>query len=144
MAGMYRSSEQYVRGIQYFQCCRPCEDDGTTKLGVNNCQEVRGWESSFDSAGWSNCPDNTYMKGLYKGGCEYIYCIEWGKCCQIQQSRGAADCNAKNSWGGSFDYAGWNLLDPHKFMAGMYRSGGSHWLYNIEFPRQCNFYSFNL
>lgn len=47
-------------------------------MGVSSCR-TGNWRHSFDRAGWSKCPSNTYLQGLYKGGCNWIYCIEYGE-----------------------------------------------------------------
>lgn len=141
MTGMYRSNDQTLRSVQYFHCCKPCQDDGRTVLNVAECAQA-DWSRSFDSEGWSRCPGNSYMQGLYKSSCDWIYCLEYARCCKIQLSRGEANCDAKNSWGLSFDREGWSVTDQNKVMTGMYRSGG-HALYNIELPLQCNFFSYN-
>lgn len=138
--GFYRGGDQHINSLEYYRCCRPCREDGNTVLGVSGC--VTGdWGISFDREGWSQCPGNTFITGYYKSSCNFIYCIEHAQCCQIESSRGRKDCGAKGSWGLSMDAAGWSVLDENRFAVGLYRSGGQY-LYNIEYPNQCTFFSY--
>jgi len=116
---------------------QPCREDGRTSLEVpeGTCTTAN-WVSSFDSAGWSHCPDNTYMQGLYKSSCELIYCIEYARCCRINGGGSRRSCGQKQSWWGSLDGYGWSLTDGHTFMTGLWRNW-CHWLYCIEMPMQC-------
>jgi hypothetical protein len=165
-AGVYRGgSSHWTTEMQYFYCCHPCREDGSTVMALQNCQQGQ-WERSFDSAGWSLCPDNTFITGFYKSSCNFIYCIEYGmkfllfcrssieqflielttkskaQCCQIAGSKGKKGCGAKGSWGASLDSAGWSVLDGNQFLTGLYRSD-CQWLYCIEYPMQCTFYSYD-
>ena len=72
-----------------------------------------------------------------------FFCDDIAKCCDIQSSKGRKSCNVRGSWGLSLDRRGWSVLDTNYFMIGLYRSGGQY-LYNIEYPQQCTFYSYNL
>lgn len=141
MTGIYRGGSQALNSILHYQCCQPCQEDGRTVLRAGGCTQA-DWVASFDRAGWSNCPANTYVRGLYKSSCNYIYCIEYARCCTIQDSKGENDCNAQGKWGLSFDREGWSIADGDRFIAGFYRSN-DQWLYAIEHPRQCRFFSYN-
>lgn len=141
MTGIYRGGSHALNNIYHYQCCQPCQEDGRTVMKTGACSQA-DWVASFDRAGWSNCPSNTYLKGLYKSSCDYIYCIEYARCCSIQESKGENDCNAQGQWGTSFDREGWSIVDAGRFIAGFYRSNDQY-LYAIEHPRQCRFFSYN-
>lgn len=138
LTAMHRGAEQFLRSIDQYKCCRPCKDDGHTVMPLGGCVDANWW-GSFDSQGWSNCPDNTYIQGFYKNSCDWLYCLEMAKCCPIQGSKGRGDCGGQNWWS-SFDSPGFSDLSPDNFMTGLYRTSG-HYLYNLESPMQCTFYA---
>lgn len=142
MTGIYRGDSQALNSVAHYQCCQPCQEDGRTVMKTGACSQA-DWVASFDRAGWSKCPTNSYVKGLYKSSCDYIYCIEYARCCPILESKGENDCNAQGKWGLSFDRAGWSIADAERFISGFYRSN-DQWLYAIEHPLQCRFFSFNM
>ena len=81
MEGIYISDPTNIYNIEESKCCRPqnypnayddCYDED---VGI-----------SFDKKGWSECKRNGYyMTGIYKGGCEHVYCIEKFKCCSMKK-----------------------------------------------------------
>ena len=38
---------------------------------------------SFDKKGWSTCNVDYYLVGIYRGGCDRLYCIEKFRCCKM-------------------------------------------------------------
>ena len=77
LTGMYRADQQFLDAIEYYQCCRPCNEHGDV-MTVTNCR-TGDWGRSFDYAGWSFCPDQSFVSGFYKSSCNWIYCLEYGK-----------------------------------------------------------------
>ena len=140
ITGIYRGQYHNLANIYYYRCCAPCKEDGRSRQEVSSCSAV-SWYSSMRSAGWSYCPANSYLQGLYKGSCNYLYCLEQARCCFVAGSRGRSDCNTKGSWGSSLDYAGWSYLDNDRFIVGLYRSGDNY-LYNLEYPNQCAWFAY--
>lgn len=82
MEGIYISDSTNIYNIEEAKCCRPqnhpnayedCYDEDVTL--------------SFDKEGWSECKRaGYYMTGLYKSGCEHVYCIEKFKCCRMKKA----------------------------------------------------------
>ena len=78
--GIRISAEKYLHQIEEAKCCRPnnhpdayadCYDED---VGI-----------SFDRKGWSQCNRaGYYMAGFWRGGCDYIYCIEKFRCCRMK------------------------------------------------------------
>jgi len=140
LTGLYRNEQQFLHGVRMHHCCQPCKDDGRTVMSIGTCHNANWW-GSFDRAGWSHCPSQTYIQGFLINNCPWIYCLEEARCCQISGSRGSSQCRPQNGWGRSLDMAGWSYLNRDLFMTGLYRSGG-HYLFNIEFPMQCNIFAY--
>jgi hypothetical protein len=86
MHGLYRNGrigrwqDNQLYHIEEAKCCRPVE---TTSYG--HCVNANWW-SSFDRQGWSNCPHRYAMTGLFRNGCNAIYCLEEVRCCQLHSS----------------------------------------------------------
>lgn len=90
MEGIYITDPTNIYNIEESKCCRPqnhpnayadCYDED---VGI-----------SFDKKGWSECKrDGYYMTGIYKSGCEHLYCIEKFKCCSMK--KGIAFCVLQN------------------------------------------------
>jgi len=79
MSGMYSTKGTNLHNIENFQCCRP----NTNAVIQGSCyqQDVK---ISFDNKGWSKCKSGTYMTGLYRGTCDWLYCIESFNCCAMK------------------------------------------------------------
>ena len=90
------------------------------------------WSRSFDAPGWSMCPANTAITGLYRSNTPWIYGVEKVRCAGASGST-TRNASAVASWQTSFDSQGWSLCPQNKFIIGLYRSSG-HYLYNIEYP----------
>jgi hypothetical protein len=90
------------------------------------------WSRSFDAPGWSMCPANTAITGLYRSNTTWIYGVEQVRCAGALGST-TRNASAVASWQTSFDSQGWSLCPQNKFIIGLYRSSG-HYLYNIEYP----------
>ena len=83
--GLYISASKYLHQIEYARCCRPNNHPDN----YADCYE-KEVVISFDKKGWSVCQgDGYYMNGFYRGGCDYIYCIEKFSCCKMK----TGDCN---------------------------------------------------
>jgi hypothetical protein len=141
VAGLYRSNVNFLSGIQYQYCCKPCRPDGTVlKVDQNKCQKA-DWAQSMRYAGWKTCDGQTYIQAFYKSTCNWIYCLTGARCCQIDGSRARRSCGAKGSFASSFNSAGWSMLDKDQFLIGLYRSWGVY-LSDIDFPYQCTFWAY--
>jgi hypothetical protein len=144
MHGMWRDNHPLTNGIHWYHCCRVCRHDGT-RLTLHGCHAAN-WVHSFDRVGWSFCPDNYYMNGLYKSSCDHIYCIEHAHCCAVTGSRGQNSCSQTN-WVHSLDHAGWSTCDANNFMRGLYRNH-MYWGWGwdpvslIEHAYQCRIHSY--
>jgi len=81
MSGLWRGSKLSGDGIfllEEAKCCRP------TSVKWGNCIK-HSVVYSFDSRGWSNCPEDYYMTGLYRSSCHDLQCIEYFKCCKMER-----------------------------------------------------------
>jgi len=81
LQGFYRSSGHMLHNLEYAQCCKP----STAPTAYGRCQDY-SVARSFDNKGLSQCPSGYMMTGLYRGGCNYLYCIEKFRCCQMRRS----------------------------------------------------------
>ena len=69
------------------------------------------WITSFDRSGWSECPNNFYVNGMYRSantaGVNGLNKLEYARCTQASMP-GAQTCEIGN-WRTSFDNKGKNL-----------------------------------
>jgi hypothetical protein len=73
--GHWRNNQLYH--IEMAHCCKPRETSG-----YGRCMNANWW-SSFDRKGWSSCPAGYAMTGMYRNGCNQIYCLEEVRCCEL-------------------------------------------------------------
>ena len=78
LRGLYRSSDDWLHNIEYGKCCKPANHP----YWWGHCYE-QSVLTSFDNKGTSKCNDGYFMTGLYRGGCDRLYCIEKFKCCKM-------------------------------------------------------------
>lgn len=77
--GFYRTDGDWVHNIEEAKCCKPNTFPDRYEACYN---ENVG--SSFDNRGLSKCKkEGYYLAGIYRGGCDRLYCIEWFKCCKM-------------------------------------------------------------
>lgn len=147
MVGLERSAGNALFNLERAMCAMPCEGpDGKNGkpiiFKVEACESANWW-GSFDHKGWSKCPVNKYMQGLWRNSCESLYCIEVARCCGIENAD-YARC-AEANWWSSFDSAGLSLVSKDKFMTSLYRTGDisnkENNLYNLEMAGECGFRS---
>jgi hypothetical protein len=146
ITGFNRGGDQLVSALYYYQCCKPCRDDGKGNkeavMQVSECSEA-DWSGTFGRpywGGWAVCPDNTYIQGFYKADTNFLSSIKKARCCKISGSRSRAQCQTLNWWS-FFDYAGWKIIGDNQFLVGIYKSGGEY-LYNFESPQACTFWGY--
>jgi len=138
LVGWHRGSHRDdLASVTHFKCCKACRPDGSV-LSTHNCQEA-DWRSSFDYAGTSKCPKNTYLQGWYHGSCHGIYCLEVGYCCGLKGSRGTNSLQQceRSSWN---DYPGWKEAQHPGFMSGLHRTGSGAW--SSVRPEQCSAWAY--
>ncbi|XP_058941677.2 properdin-like isoform X1 [Pocillopora verrucosa] len=81
MEGIYITYPTNIYNIEESKCCRPQNHPNA----YDDCYDEDVY-LSFDKKGWSECKrDGYYMTGIYKGGCEHLYCIEKFKCCSMKK-----------------------------------------------------------
>jgi len=80
MQGLERSSGERLHNIESAKCCKPTKIS-ESYYGSCVSQDVAG---SFDEKGLSQCPSGYLLTGLYRGGCDNLYCLEKFKCCRMQ------------------------------------------------------------
>jgi hypothetical protein len=115
------------------QSCVPARACNVTKAN---------WVLSFDKKGWSYCPSNMAMRGLWKNTCEGIYCLEFASCASACEGQGTplvlTGCYNQDHWATSFNEPGISQCRTDTFMVGLWR-GDCQLLYCIELARCCQF-----
>lgn len=82
LAGFYRTGGgQNLYNIEEFGCVI-----GTWKREDVDC-EWANWGASFDNAGAQFCPPGKAIKGLERGSCNALHCLEQVQCCKIPNER---------------------------------------------------------
>ena len=77
MTGLYRNGGgQELFRLEEARCCQP----PAVKWG--ECIDFNVW-SKFDNKGWTDCPKDYYMTGLWRNDCNELHCIEQFKCCKM-------------------------------------------------------------
>ena len=79
LRGFYRNDGAWLHHIELGKCCKP----NTFPDRYEDCytENVR---ISFDKRGLSQCKrQGYYLAGIYKGGCDKLFCIESFKCCKM-------------------------------------------------------------
>ncbi|XP_066924753.1 uncharacterized protein [Clytia hemisphaerica] len=79
MQGIYRTNGRNLHNIEEFRCCKPKNHHVVQR----SCRKQNVWHS-FDRKGWSQCPGNTYMTGIWRNNCNWLYCIEEFECCSMK------------------------------------------------------------
>ncbi|XP_078368380.1 uncharacterized protein LOC144652235 [Oculina patagonica] len=79
LQGVYHSSGTLLNNIEQALCCRP-----RNFQNVNMDCHIESVRASLDKRGWSKCWGDLYfVAGVYKAGCDNLYCIEMIKCCKM-------------------------------------------------------------
>ena len=77
--GFYRGSGDWLHNIEEAKCCKPETFPNRYEYCYN--EDI---SSSFDNKGLSKCKKTGYyVAGIYRGGCDKLYCIEMLKCCKM-------------------------------------------------------------
>ena len=132
IAGIYvnqaTSGLSTVRGV-------PCRALNAEESGIL-CQTL-DISLSFDTEGWANCPQGTYVEGMYRADCDEIFCLERLSCCGSRVAAEAArwgrceDVNVRLNASSAHECPGGMVL------TGMYRAGASNILEDITVLRCC-------
>ncbi|XP_022781842.1 uncharacterized protein LOC111322890 [Stylophora pistillata] len=78
LRGFYYSNKTLLNNIEQAWCCRPKNYISRTK----ECY-LQDVGIKLDKEGWSTCGDWYHMAGVYRGGCNFLHCIETLTCCKI-------------------------------------------------------------
>ncbi len=79
LQGVYLASGTLLNNIEQALCCRP-----RNFQNVNMDCHIESVRASLDKRGWSKCWGDLYfVAGVYKAGCDNLYCIEMIKCCKM-------------------------------------------------------------
>ena len=79
--GLYRTDGSNLYNIEEGKCCRPQNHPNS----YDGCYD-EDVTHSFDNKGWSKCKRaGYYLTGIYKSGCEHLYCIEKFRCCKMKK-----------------------------------------------------------
>lgn len=77
--GFYRTDGDWVHNIEEAKCCKP-----NTFVDRYEACYNENVGSSFNNRGLSKCKkEGYYLAGIYRGGCDRLYCIERFKCCKM-------------------------------------------------------------
>ncbi|KAL9988070.1 hypothetical protein ACROYT_G002469 [Oculina patagonica] len=78
--GLYRTdTDDNLHDIKEGRCCKP----DSLPCHYGDCYDEDVY-ASFDHKGWSYCnKSGYYLTGIYKSDCNYLYCIEKFKCCNM-------------------------------------------------------------
>ena len=88
---------------------------------------------------WNNCPQGTFLQGLYRSGDSKLYNIEYGRCCKpANHPYWYGHCYEQDVTS-SFDNQGTSKCNDGYFITGLYR-GSCDKLYCIEKFRCCKMY----
>jgi len=79
LRGLYRNGGKKLHSLEEAKCCKP--RSAPESYGHCYDQDVG---SSFDKKGTSKCNKGYIMTGMYRGGCDWLYCIEKFRCCKMQ------------------------------------------------------------
>jgi len=127
--GFYRSAGDKLYNLEKAKCCtKP-----PTVSSTQHCTNANWW-SSFDKSGWSTCPTNYFLRGLYRNSGNEIYNIEEAKCCR-QSNVQRRNCYTQNIMS-SFDRTGWSLCKADHYVTALYR-GACNGLHCIEYMQCC-------
>ncbi|XP_068721036.1 fibropellin-3-like isoform X1 [Montipora capricornis] len=77
--GFYRNSGDWVHHIEEAKCCKPRNYPSRYETCYHE-----NIVASFDNIGLSGCKRyGYYLAGIYRGGCDFLGCIEYLKCCKM-------------------------------------------------------------
>eukprot|EP01006_Ploeotia_vitrea_P008605 TRINITY_DN2065_c0_g1_i1.p1 TRINITY_DN2065_c0_g1~~TRINITY_DN2065_c0_g1_i1.p1 ORF type:complete len:432 (+),score=187.86 TRINITY_DN2065_c0_g1_i1:33-1328(+) len=121
---------------------RPKPKPSSKPLGLT-CKVAGGdWKTAINKLGWTRCPKDAYLAGLYRTKCNKLQCIQNALCCSINDSAGSLDCAKTHGWTASLDVEGWSTTTNGTFLAGIYRSGDQ--VFNLEHGWECTAHAFDL
>jgi len=96
----------------------------TTAWSYQPQTRIADWSRSFDHNGWSECPRNYYISGMYRSGRQGrngLNHIEQVQCTQATSPVNQV-CTIGNWWS-SFDRRGWSTCQNGHFVRGFMRTG---------------------
>ncbi|MGE3273732.1 MAG: hypothetical protein AB7O67_01380 [Vicinamibacterales bacterium] len=56
---------------------------GAAQVEAYDCVS-QNWTASFDREGWSVCSANQFLTGYFKSAGNYLYNVEYGRCCSLR------------------------------------------------------------
>lgn len=137
MYGLYRSPHEDISSIESANCGAianlPLDAAGQPDV---ECMD-HDISTSFDHQGDSTCPDGYWANGLYRASCNFLWCIEYIRCCRQKGGYNYGVVKERVDVSSSFDSKGMQSCSPGYFMTGMFRSGdivNNQWqLWHIEY-----------
>ena len=86
--GIYRTEDKpgWLHNIEEGRCVKPADAPSTYQSCYNHDIGI-----CFDSIGWCTCNSGYYVAGLYRGGCDSLYCMETLKCCKPAAAKETLD-----------------------------------------------------
>lgn len=85
LSGLERSGQlngdNYLHNIEFGYCCKPL--DGPA--GYKDCFKANVWKRfNWHDRGMISCSRHGYyITGIYRSGCDLLYCIEEFMCCSM-------------------------------------------------------------
>ena len=107
LSGLYRSGGHNLHNIEHAWCCKPRGAPNSYK----SCYNENVW-SKFDwnRQGMVSCSRaGYYITGLYRSTCNYMYCIEEFKCCQLPSTGGGYNLLWVNSFYDLWHFSGCSM-----------------------------------
>jgi hypothetical protein len=119
-----------------------CKREGLSDY-AQVCDDWTDWTASFDSEGWSKCPEGSAIAGLSRSNsdCKTLSCIEKAKCCRYEAAAPTPSPTPAPTdkypikeldWGTYFDTTGDKLTTDSSIagagkggITGLYRAGDS-------------------
>ncbi|XP_028419313.1 uncharacterized protein LOC114545227 [Dendronephthya gigantea] len=92
LSGLYRSHGHNLHNIEHAWCCKPRGAPNSYK----SCYHENVWTRfDWNKKGMISCSrKGHFITGLYRSTCNFMYCIELFKCCQLHEGDDIATCSA--------------------------------------------------
>ncbi|GFO19006.1 biomphalysin [Plakobranchus ocellatus] len=86
--GLYRNENNpgWLHNIEEGRCVKPADAPNRYQRCYDHDVEI-----CFDNIGWCKCNSGYYVTGVYRNGCDALYCLKTLHCCKPASSRETLD-----------------------------------------------------
>ena len=86
--GIYRNENNpgWLHNIEEGRCVKAADAPSSYSTCYNH-----NIGTCFDNKGWCTCNSGYYVTGVYRGGCDSLYCMETLRCCKPPTSKETLD-----------------------------------------------------